>query len=412
MNGWILYIICPNFIGYMKRILVISIVLICRHLSVYSQAPADETASRMITSFSFHQHSGGVITIQALLNHYKDTLNFILDTGSGGISLDSATVAELQIPTVPSDRTIRGIAGIRKVNFLYNADLHLPGLTVDSLNFHVNDYAILSSVYGVKIDGIIGLSFLSRYIVHINFDNYIITVYTPGKFKYKKRGHVLKPLLTSIPIVNSQFREWGDYDARFYFDTGAGLCYLLSEAYVNDSLVFKANKKTFLTQAEGLGGKASMRITTMKRVKIGRYKFRNVPTYIYEDMYNITAYPYLAGLIGNDLMRRFNMTLNYPKKEIHITPNTHYHSKFDYAYTGMSIYFIDGRIVIEDIIENSPADEAGLRTGDVLVGVDNNFSGNIQAYKNLLQEPKRKLKLLINREGELMVLSMRPESIL
>ncbi len=395
----------------MKRGIILITLLAGVCLCTAAQESDGERPAELITRFSFHQHSGGVITVRALLNHYPDTLNFILDTGSGGISLDSATVSELNIPTEPSDRTIRGIAGIRRVDFLYNARLHLPGLSIDSLNFHVNDYEILSSVYGIKIDGIIGLSFFSRYIVHINFDNTIITVYTPGKYRYRKKGTVLKPLLTSIPIVQSRFSEWGTFDARFYFDTGAGLCYLLSESYVNDSMVFKANKKSFQTQAEGLGGKASMRLTTVKRVKLGRYRFKHVPTYIYDDVYNITAYPYLAGLIGNDLMRRFNMTINYPKKEIHIVPNTHYHSRFDYAYTGMSIYMIEGRIVIEDIIENSPAARAGIQSGDVLIGVENDLSGNIQSYKNLLQVPKKKLKLLINRREELIILTIRPDSI-
>ncbi len=33
---------------------------------------------------------------------------------------------------------------------------------MDSLNFHVSDYDILSSVYGDSIDGIIGYSFFSQ----------------------------------------------------------------------------------------------------------------------------------------------------------------------------------------------------------------------------------------------------------
>lgn len=375
------------------------------------QAVVDEP-SKLITQFKFHQFSGGVIIIQGLVNHYADTLNFILDTGSGGISLDSGTVAELGIRTQPSERTIRGIAGVKKVSFLYNGILHLPGLTIDSLNFHVNDYDILSSVYGVKIDGIIGFSFFSRYIVHIDYDKFLISVYSLGEYKYKRGGYILKPLLTTIPVMNADFKDAEKQNARFYFDTGAGLCFLLSDNFVRDSAVLRPNKKMMLTQAEGIGGKMEMRLTTVKEVRIGPYRFRKVPTYVFEDIYNITAYPFLAGLVGNDLLRRFNVTFNYAKREIHLIPNTHYRAPFDYAYTGLGIYAIDGRVQVEDIIPDSPGEKAGFKTGDILIGVGNDFSNNIQAYKNLLQTPRKKIRIIINRDNNLLILTLKPASIL
>jgi len=65
-------------------------------------------------------------------------------------------------------------------------------------------------------------------------------------------------------------------------------------------------KKIYYTQAQGMGGKANMQITTVKEVKVGPYRFRNVPTYLFEDQYNVTSYPSLAGLVGNDILRRFD----------------------------------------------------------------------------------------------------------
>src|SRR5882724_771849 len=127
--------------------------------------------SRLITTFPFTTFTGGVIIIKAQLGTHSDSLNFILDTGSGGISLDSITCVRLKITPIPSDKTIRGIAGIRQVKFVYNETLRLGGLEIDSLNFHVSDYDILSSVYGDRIDGIIGYSFFSRYIVKIDYDS-------------------------------------------------------------------------------------------------------------------------------------------------------------------------------------------------------------------------------------------------
>src|SRR5271170_5368187 len=135
-----------------------------------------QPASKLITKFPFTVFQGGVILIRAQFNNFPDTLNFILDTGSGGISLDSGTCERLRLSPQKSDKTIVGIAGIRQVKFLYNETLHLPGLKIDSLDFHVNDYDILTSVYGDKIDGIIGYSFFSRYIVQINYDSMQISV--------------------------------------------------------------------------------------------------------------------------------------------------------------------------------------------------------------------------------------------
>lgn len=129
---------------------------------VQAQELFPQTEAKFITRFPFKQFSGGVMVIQARLADLPDTLNFILDTGSGGISLDSATCAEFNVQLKASDTSITGIGGVRKVSFAFDKTLHLPGLDVEHLNFHVNDYEILSSVYGEKVDGIIGYSFLSR----------------------------------------------------------------------------------------------------------------------------------------------------------------------------------------------------------------------------------------------------------
>ena len=96
-----------------------------------------EKPARLITSFPFKQLTGGVILVKATLNNITDTFNFILDTGSGGISLDSATCEAHKISHVPSGRTINGIAGIREVDFAKNNDLNFPGLKIKGLDFYV-----------------------------------------------------------------------------------------------------------------------------------------------------------------------------------------------------------------------------------------------------------------------------------
>lgn len=384
-------------------------------LSLTCVSGAQETfvqpASKLITSFPFTTFTGGVMLIKARFGDFPDTLNFILDTGSGGISLDSGTCIRLKLNPLPSDKTILGIAGIRPVKFLYNQTLRLPGLSVDSLNFHVNDYDILTSVYGDKVDGIVGYSFFSRYIVKINYDSMKVYVYSHGNFRYPHGGYLIRPIIASLPIVSAEIKDARNVDARFYFDTGAGLCALLSTDFATDSNILDSRRKVFYTQAQGLGGKANMQLTTVREVRLGPYRFRNVPTYVFDDQYNVTSYPNLGGLVGNDILRRFNVILNYEHRVIYLMPNSHYRDLFDYSYTGLGIYWIEGEVRVGDVMKGSPAEKAGLKEDDVVVSVGNNFSNNIQTYKNLLQNAGEKVKIIVKRGGQLDQLVLQVKNI-
>lgn len=371
-----------------------------------------QTQARFITHLPFKQYSGGVMVLQALLNGIPDTLNFILDTGSGGISLDSTTCAFYGLQPRYSDTIVTGMGSTHKARFIYNQELHLPGLTLDKLDFHINNYEILTSVYGEKIDGIIGYSFFRRYIVKVNFDSLEIEVYKPGEIKYPRSGTLLRPAFTTLPIQNLMVKDRRKINFNFYFDTGAGLCFLMSEDFAKDSTILHKKRKPIKTQAEGMGGRLEMQLTVVKQLQVGHYKFRNVPTYIFTDNYNVTSYPYVGGLLGNDLLRRFNLIINYPQREIHLSPNSHFTDIFDYAYTGMAMYFIEGKILVEDVVPGSPAEKAGIKVDDIVIAVGNSFSNNIMQYKTLLQNANTKTRMIVNRNGQLIDLYIRPASIL
>jgi hypothetical protein len=396
----------------MRLLKSIAVLLLLAISSVQAQEEFVPAPARKITSFPFRMLTGGIITLQARVSNFPDTLTFVLDTGSGGISLDSSTADRIKIKTELSDRTIRGIAGLRQVRFAYNNSLHLPGLSVDSLHYHINDYEILTSAYGEKIDGIIGYSFLSKFIVMVNYDSSRIDVYSRGTIKYPRGGFLLKPSIVNIPVMGSTIRDDKELQTRFYFDTGAGMCLLLSSDFVSDSVFINPKRKFYATQAEGLGGKAPMRQGVIKQIKIGPYKFKRVPTYIFDDEYNVTNYPSLAGLIGNDILRRFNIIINYEKRDIYMIPNSHFKDVFDYSYTGLGIYLVDGEIRVMDVMPGSPAEEAGFKPGDLVMAVANNFSKNIQTYKNLMQTPGQKLRILVIREDGPVILILKVKSIL
>ena len=366
-----------------------------------------EKPAKLITTFHFKQLNGGVILVKARFDNIQDTFNFILDTGSGGISLDSTTASRYSIPHIPSGRYIYGIAGVRKVDYAPKQTLVFPGLKVDSLDFYINNYEVLTSVYGIKIDGIIGYSFLSRYVVKIDFDSSKISVLTPGFLTYPPHGVLLHPSFQGLPIIPVSIRDTKEFTNPYFFDTGAGLCLLISNHFNEDSSVLYKKRKPVEIEVQGMGGKKRMRLSLVRQLEIGNYRFRKVPTYLFEDDFNVLAYPQRVGLIGDDILRHFNLIINYPQKEIQLTPNSHFRDPFDYSYTGMTLYSLDGEVFVDDIVKGSPADKSGLKNGDVIMAIDNNFSGNLEVYKNLLQKTGFRISILIMRNNKPSMLSMR-----
>lgn len=354
-------------------------------------------SAKLISRVPFSTFAGGVVVIRAQLSGYPDSLNFIMDTGSAGVSLDSTTCLRMNIRPVYTDKFISGVGGVRRISYVNNQSLLLGQIKVDSLHFHVGDYEILSGEYGDHIDGIIGDDFYKRYIVRIDYDSNVMYVYTRGDFRYPKGGFALRPTFSILPTEVAAIQDIREVKARFYFDTGAGLCVLLNSDFIGDSSILNPEKKPFPVQAHGIGGKVIMHVTTIKEFKLGPYRFRNLPAHIFDDVYHITSYPYLAGLIGNDILRRFNIILNYDKGVFYLIPNSHFRDPFDYSYTGLDLYWVQGEIRVGDVMTDSPADKAGFRADDVVVSINENTSQNLQLYKSMLQNTGDKVRFVVYR---------------
>lgn len=397
----------------MKKLATIIFLLLLR-LPAIAQEEFIQPPSRELARVPFTQLTGGIVIMHARLGEFPDTLNFILDTGSSGISLDSTTVDYLGLEPVHTDRTIRGIAGIKRVDFLYNQELHFPGfpgISVDSLDFHINDYSILTAVYGERIDGIIGYSVISRYIMKIDYDISRILFCTKGTIRYPRGGYLMKPTIHWLVAQDFRIKDVRMVHTKLLYDMGAGLCMMLSRDFVEDSSFLDKKKKSWVKEGEGLGGKIDMELRVMKEVRVGPYKFKNVPFFVFDDITNVTNYPYMGGLIGNEILRRFNVILNYDKGDIYLSPNSHFNTAFDYSYSGIELYLIDGTIIIGDVAKGSPAEDAGLKEGDEVLAIDKNFSQNLNQYKMALQVPNKKVKIIYRRNGQMLEVEVKVKSI-
>jgi hypothetical protein len=144
----------------------------------------DIPADRYLTTIRFRMLIGGIIIGKVQIGDFPDSLNFIFDTGCGGLSLDSSTAQRLKLSPRLSSNMIRGIAGVRPQRLLDDMRLRVGQISMDSLTMQVGNYDILSSIYGEQIDGIVGYTFFSRYLVTIDYDSLKMDVYTAGPVRY------------------------------------------------------------------------------------------------------------------------------------------------------------------------------------------------------------------------------------
>ncbi len=222
----------------------------------------------------------------------------------------------------------------------------------------------------------------------------------------------MKPKLIKLPYLPAEAKDAKRRRVNYLFDIGAGLTALFSDDYMKDSTLLKAKRKKYLKQGEGLGGKVDFYLSVIKELKIESYRFKNVPINIFDDEYNIMAYPSSGVLVGSDIFRRFNCILNYKNKEIYIKPNKYFKDAFDYAYSGIELYLLNGKAIIGDIPKSSPADKAQLKAGDEVLSVNNKFGMTLNDFKQALQENYGAVQLLIRRDGELIAKKIKVVNIL
>lgn len=363
--------------------------------------------SSPLTSISFIQVTGGVIIIQAKLQPHTDTLQFIFDTGSSGISLDSATASFLGLKKENNGQLIRGIGGVREVPTIKNKSLVIGQYVTSPMDFYVNDYSALTSIYGVRIDGVIGYALLSRYIVCVDYEKQKMDWFLPGIFKYPHKGIILKPNLNRLPAHSFIVRDLYKKSVPLLLDIGAGLNLLFSKRFAEESGVLDSTRKTLITSGEGIGGQITMRLTILPFFRIGPYTFKKIPITIFEDPFNVTNYPHWGGLIGNDLLRRFNLVINYPQGEIHLKPNRFFVESFDYSYSGMDLYLIGGIVKVGFVAPNSPAFQTGIEVGDEIIAINKIVNGTLDAYKSELVHASKKLSLIYKRDGKLTTVSLK-----
>ena len=242
--------------------------------------------------------------------------DFELDTGAGGIFIDTAFARELGLSLGNASSTVT--AG-RYTSYTANVpELRIGVLRMHDINVYVGPLPVAQGAGTVRPVGLLGFDFLAQLGVTIDYQNEIVRVvpaedYVPPT---APRTSALPIRLgAGVPMVTIAVSD--AVAERMIVDTGCS-CQLEFFDYFTRRYPDAFRDDVGAVRGFGVGGSVNGEMFRLHEVVLGPAHFASLlglrlppSSYLYE----------ADGLLGNQLLTFFTVGLDYTRGQIYITPN-------------------------------------------------------------------------------------------
>jgi hypothetical protein len=273
--------------------------------------PEDEQQSQFAKTdtIPFSLTAYNAIAVKTVINN-TDTLTLHFDTGSWDFRLTKDAILKKTklLAGQPGSATpdYNNLAKVFKLQ-MGNTVWTNPEIVPTSLTAH-------------DMDGRFGWNLFEGKAIEVNYDLGILVIHS-GPFKGPKGYNSAKlEVIHSFVIAKGGFQIAGkQYPGNFLFDTGADQAIILDSAWAakyNCSQGLKLIRTTVLSNPRGV--KFEIKIVRSPAFSINGLTLTNIPTAILGSS-NPAGFP--VNNLGNDLLKRFNMILDFKNDLLYLKPN-------------------------------------------------------------------------------------------
>jgi Aspartyl protease len=254
------------------------------------------------------------IHIKGKVNN-SETLDFIFDTGAGTCVLNEKGQKIARI-NLDGQTDGEGTSGFTVDQTSSSNLLQLSSLYWKNLSLTYIDYK-----GSINTDGVLGYNIFEDKVVEIDYEKSLLIIHNElpadisGYAKQKIR-HDLNGTFIEATINNGK----KDFTGWYLFDTGGSLTIQVGGDYATDNELYGTMKNLGKSNATGNGkGFYENEIVELPFLKLFGFVIPQVPIHISSSDKSFYGE---AGIIGNNVLKRFNTIIDYPNATIYLKPNS------------------------------------------------------------------------------------------
>ena len=348
----------------------------------------------------------------------SEPLWFILDTGNGGgFCIDRTRAATLGLSLSEEQEAHIGAGeGVTvKTAVTGGLNVRIGHITMADQTATVLPLDHVAACEGRAVDGLIGRSFISRFVVELDYANTTMRLHDPTTFDYTGPGRSLPTkfrggLLTTAGSITLPGGE--PISGTFVIDTGARPALVLNKPFADEhKLLEKLPKALHTTIGGGAGGECRGYVGRLERMQLGPFQINEPVASCAQDRTGVLASPAFSGIVGGPMLRRCRVFFDYQGERMILEPYASKPTPYEYDMSGL---FLTAKgpdftqLTVMSVMEDSPAAEAGVRPGDVILTINGKPASGftLEQLRTLLRQPGRKLRLELQRGEERLQISL------
>ena len=328
----------------------------------------------------------------------------VFDTGNTNLLLDSTFYAE----NFAKQGTLRKafVGGAGNGRQMANVDMSGWEYRVGSFA-HKDQTAVvinLRKILGNNVSGMFGMEFVRGRKVEFNYaDEYMRILgeeqpdatYTCIDCKWldDSKTRILVPVKIALDATTSR-------EGLFLVDLGSsGTVNINSSSVAKMGLQNHSGVQKMVYAVGGIGGSRTDYTFKLASVELGGLKVSNIRADYSGNATGALADKRYDGLIGNELLERFDVIFDFAECKMYLRPNRNFDTPSRYFF-GVALTPHKDHWVVNGLLEGGKAEKAGVKRGDRIVKINGKTPSEMsEAERKALTRSREPWSATIDRNG-------------